>query len=63
MIQVFIEMIPDKDLDNIIGGEIFDIQLFMGFVSILAVIVAVLKLYMSDEGKVNIGKDYGFEWS
>ena len=44
----FTEVImEDKELENIIGGEIFDIELFMGFVSIIAVIVAILKLYMS----------------
>ena len=57
------EEISDKELKSIIGGEVFDIQLFIGFVSVLAVVVAILKLYMSDKGKVNIGKDYGFEWS
>ena len=57
------KQIPDEELKDIVGGEIFDVQLFMGFVSVLAVVVAILKLYMSEKGKINIGKDYGFEWS
>ena len=63
MREMLFEEISDKELKSIIGGEVFDIQLFIGFVSVLAVVVAILKLYMSDKGKVNIGKDYGFEWS
>ena len=58
-----LEAIPDEELKQIVGGEIFDTELFLGFVSIIAVLVATLKLYLSKEGKLNIGKDYGFEWS
>ena len=58
-----LEVIPDEELYSIVGGEIFDTELFLGFVSIIAILVAILKLYLSREGKLNIGKDYGFEWS
>ena len=58
-----LEIIPDEELRNIVGGEIFDTELFLGFVSIVAILIGILKLYLSEEGKLNFGKDYGFEWS
>lgn len=63
MRKLKLKELSDEELKNIRGGEVFDTELFMGFVAILAVIVAILKLYFAEEGKVNIGKDYGFEWS
>ncbi len=58
-----LEIIRDKELEEIRGGQPFDLSLYLGMMSIIALLVAVYKVYASSKGKTKIGNDFTFEWS
>ena len=58
-----LEIISDSKLDEIVGGQPFDLSLYLGMVSVIAILVAVYKVYASTKGKTKIGNDFSFEWS
>ena len=57
-----IKEIGSEELSMIVGGSLYDMEMFLGFFSAIVILVAVFKLYNSSQGKVGIGNDYSFEW-
>ena len=56
------EKLSDQQMELIVGGGLYDLELFLGFFSAIVILVAAFKLYNSSQGKVSIGNDYSFEW-
>lgn len=59
---MILEKISESELDLIVGGSLYDMEMFLGFFSAIVILVAVFKLYNSSQGKVGIGNNYSFEW-
>ena len=57
------DRLSDKEARLIVGGEYISAESIMALMSILAILVAVYKMYTSNKGGVKIGNDYSFEWS
>ena len=58
-----LEVIDEQNLEEIRGGYHFDLSLYLGMISIMALLVSVYKIYASSKGKTKIGNDFTFEWS
>lgn len=57
------EVIDEDKLETIVGGEYISASSIAALMSILAILIAVYKMYTSTKGKAKIGNDYTFEWS
>lgn len=57
------EELEDNQLELIVGGSIYDMEMYMGIFCAIATLVAIFKIYASSKGKFSVGKDYSFEWA
>ena len=57
------EIVKEKELETICGGEYMSAASIMALMSILAILVACYKMYSSSKGKATLGPNYSFEWA
>ena len=57
------ELLADEKLDSIVGGEYITAAGVMALVSVMAMLIAAYKIYLSSKGKATFPNGYSFEWS